>query len=268
MNQKPSIFKDQMGREVEVSFPPFRIVSLVPSQTELLADLGLENEVVGITKFCIHPDDWFKTKVRVGGTKNVNREKVLELNPDLIIANKEENTKEDVDWLSTKFPVWISDIKTLDDALDMIENIGSLTNKSTEAKTLSTQIKQSFEKVNSESKSKKKVVYLIWKNPLMAAGRDTFINEMLSMAGFENSIVKTNSRYPELTDEDLRKLNPDVVFLSSEPFPFKGKHTEELRQKFPLLKFVEVDGELFSWYGSRLLKSAEYFRTLSQEERL
>ena len=263
MSQKPSIFKDQMGREVEVSFPPFRIVSLVPSQTELLADLGLKNKVVGITKFCIHPNDWFKTKVRIGGTKNVNREKVLELKPDLIIANKEENTKEDIDWLAERFPVWISDIKTLEDALEMIESIGLLTDKSVESKAIATSIKQSFERLNSESKRKKKVVYLIWKNPMMAAGRDTFINEMLSKAGFENSITETDSRYPELTDEHLRNLNPDVVFLSSEPFPFKGKHTDELRAKFPSLKFVEVDGELFSWYGSRLLKSAEYFESLN-----
>jgi len=252
-----------MGREVEVSFPPFRIVSLVPSQTELLADLGLKNKVVGITKFCIHPNDWFKTKVRIGGTKNVNREKVLELKPDLIIANKEENTKEDIDWLAERFPVWISDIKTLEDALEMIESIGLLTDKSVESKAIATSIKQSFERLNSESKRKKKVVYLIWKNPMMAAGRDTFINEMLSKAGFENSITETDSRYPELTDEHLRNLNPDVVFLSSEPFPFKGKHTDELRAKFPSLKFVEVDGELFSWYGSRLLKSAEYFESLN-----
>ncbi|MDP4845281.1 MAG: helical backbone metal receptor [Salibacteraceae bacterium] len=268
MSQKPSIFKDQMGREVEVSFPPFRIVSLVPSQTELLADLGLENEVVGITKFCIHPNDWFETKMRIGGTKNVNRDKLLELNPDLIIANKEENTKEDIDWLAQQFPVWISDIKTLDDALEMIESIGRLTHKSAEAKAIATPIKQSFERLNSESKRKKKVVYLIWKNPLMAAGRDTFINEMLSKAGFENSITEADSRYPELADEDLRKLNPDVVFLSSEPFPFKGKHTDELKAKFPSLKFVEVDGELFSWYGSRLLKSAKYFELLCKEERI
>lgn len=252
-----------MGREVEVSFPPFRIVSLVPSQTELLADLGLENEVVGITKFCVHPNNWFETKLRIGGTKNVNRDKVLELNPDLIIANKEENTKEDIDWLVQRFPVWISDIKTLDDALEMIESIGRLTKKSAESKAIATSIKQSFERLNSESKRKKKVVYLIWKNPMMAAGRDTFINEMLSKAGFENSITETDSRYPELTDEHLRKLNPDVVLLSSEPFPFKGKHTDELRAKFPSMKFVEVDGELFSWYGSRLLKSADYFESLN-----
>lgn len=252
-----------MGREVEVSFPPSRIISLVPSQTELLADLGLENEVVGITKFCVHPNDWFKTKTRVGGTKNANREKVLELNPDLIIANKEENTKDDIEWLAERFPVWISDIKTLGDALEMIEAVGVFTNKAFEAKAITEKIDSSFKELKENTNKRKRVAYLIWKNPLMAAGRDTFINEMLEAGGFENAIADHKSRYPELTDDELLRLNPDVVFLSSEPFPFKGKHTEELRQKFPSLKFEEVDGELFSWYGSRLLKSAEYFKSLS-----
>lgn len=252
-----------MGREVEISFPPSRIISLVPSQTELLADLGLEDEVVGITKFCIHPIEWFKTKTRIGGTKKVNREKVLELNPDLIVANKEENTKEDIEWLAERFPVWISDIKTLEDALEMIEAVGSITNKEAEAYAISQKIDSSFKVLKANIKHGKRVAYLIWKNPLMAAGRNTFINEMLEAGGFENAICEPESRYPELTDEQLQSLNPEVVFLSSEPFPFKGKHTEELRSKFPKLKFVEVDGELFSWYGSRLLKSAAYFDSLN-----
>jgi ABC-type Fe3+-hydroxamate transport system substrate-binding protein len=251
-----------MGREVEISFPPLRIISLVPSQTELLADLGLDNQVVGITKFCVHPDDWFRSKTRIGGTKNVNRTKIQELNPDLIIANKEENTKEDIEWLAERFPVWISDIKSLEDALEMIDSIGDITQKPNEAKVISSQIRSSFGALKARTDQQLRIAYLIWKNPLMAAGRDTFINTMLEAGGFENAIQDNPSRYPELTDENLQALEPDLVFLSSEPFPFKGKHTDELRAKFPELKFVEVDGELFSWYGSRLLKSAEYIRSL------
>jgi ABC-type Fe3+-hydroxamate transport system substrate-binding protein len=251
-----------MGREVEISFPPLRIISLVPSQTELLADLGLDNQVVGITKFCVHPDDWFRSKTRIGGTKNVNRTKIQELNPDLIIANKEENTKEDIEWLAERFPVWISDIKSLEDALEMIDSIGDITQTPNEAKVISSQSRSSFGALKARTDQQLRIAYLIWKNPLMAAGRDTFINTMLEAGGFENAIQDNPSRYPELTDENLQALEPDLVFLSSEPFPFKGKHTDELRAKFPELKFVEVDGELFSWYGSRLLKSAEYIRSL------
>jgi ABC-type Fe3+-hydroxamate transport system substrate-binding protein len=144
----------------------------------------------------------------------------------------------------------------------MIDSIGDITQKPNEAKVISSQIRSSFGALKARTDQQLRIAYLIWKNPLMAAGRDTFINTMLEAGGFENAIQDNPSRYPELTDENLQALEPDLVFLSSEPFPFKGKHTDELRAKFPELKFVEVDGELFSWYGSRLLKSAEYIRSL------
>lgn len=257
MKQESRIVKDQMGMEVELSFPPFRIVSLVPSQTELLHDLGLENEVIGITKFCVHPESWFRSKTRVGGTKKLDLEKIAALNPDLIIANKEENTQSEIDWLAQRFPVWISNIITLEDALQMIVSVGEITNRAPQANFIADKIRSSFSALSISKR--RTALYLIWKDPIMAAGRNTFIHQMLEKAGFENAITDPESRYPELSDEEITKLNPDIVLLSSEPFPFKGKHTEALKQRFPSLTFKEVDGELFSWYGSRLLKSAEYF---------
>jgi len=230
----------------------------VPSQTELLHYLGLEDEVVGITKFCIHPMHWFKSKVRIGGTKKLSIEKIIALQPDLILGNKEENTKEDIERLRQHAPVWLSDIRTLDYALDMIDQVGIMTNKISQAQQLIHAILLAAESLPVIGKS---VLYLIWNEPLMAVGKDTFIDAMLSSAGFQNAL--TAQRYPELTDSDVHAVQPDVIFLSSEPFPFSEKHVETMQMRFPKSKILLVDGELFSWYGSRLLKSFDYFRELN-----
>ena len=254
---------DQLNRDIVIdTSKPLRIISLVPSQTELLYDLGLDNEVVGITKFCIHPKEWFKTKTRVGGTKNLNLDKIRELEPTLIIANKEENEKEQIELLSLEFPVWISDISTLEEALDMIGRIGALVGKAEKANGLIGQISNLHQQLIC-SPSHKRVLYLIWQNPIMAAGTSTFIHEMIHACGFVNAL--SDSRYPILNVDDAIALNPDLVFLSSEPFPFKEVHINEWQALLPHAKVKLVDGELFSWYGSRLLKSFDYFRALNEE---
>lgn len=253
--------KDQLGSEIKINYPPKRIVSLVPSQTELLFDLGLRDEVVGITKFCIHPNEWYKTKTKVGGTKNVNIEKIRDLKPDLILGNKEENNIEDIETLRKEFPVWMSDIETLPDAMKMITDIGEIVNRAPEAEYLNHLIKTGFTDLgvlSYQSKFRgKRVLYLIWKNPYMAAGKDTFIQEMLTLNGFENAV--SERRYPELSNEKIQELNPDVVFLSSEPYPFKKVHVAELQLILPNAKIELVDGEMFSWYGSRMVKAVQYF---------
>lgn len=237
--------------------PARRIISLVPSQTELLYDLGLDSEVVGITKFCIHPDHWLSTKTIVGGTKNVRLDVVESLKPDLIIANKEENTKEDIEKLMKKFNVWVSDVKNLEDAYSMMDTIADKTGKNVTQIILD--IKASFSSLMFEQK---RALYLIWKKPWMAAGSDTFINEMMHIAGFEN-VVKS-MRYPGLSDEEMRSLNPEVVLLSSEPYPFKDQHVDEVKKLLPASKVKLVDGEMFSWYGGRMREMARYFRQLRE----
>lgn len=231
-----------------------KIISLVPSQSELLWHLGLRNELAGITKFCIHPDEMFRSITRVGGTKTVNIEKVREINPDLIITNKEENEKEQIETLQKEFKVHVTDIYNLHDALSMIETVGTLVNKTAEGKKLAGDIRTNFEALPCFS-PRKKAIYLIWKNPYMAAGKNTFIDDMLQRAGFEN-VVKTN-RYPGFSLEEIEKLGPEIVLLSSEPYPFKEKHIADFRAMG--LKALVVDGEMFSWYGSHLLQSPQYF---------
>jgi ABC-type Fe3+-hydroxamate transport system substrate-binding protein len=243
---------------------PARIISLVPSLTELLFDLGLEEEVTGITKFCVRPEQWFRSKTRVGGTKNIKMEIIHQLKPDLIIANKEENTKEQIDGLSKSYRVWVTDIKTLDDAQQMIKDIGELVGMRERANLLIKKIEDNFSHLKTKLQTKNnkpQTAYLIWHNPYMAAAGDTFINDMLTHCGFENIFKETN-RYPEITVEELREKNCELLLLSSEPFPFKEKHIAELKQQLPGTKIILVDGEMFSWYGSRLLYAPGYFLQL------
>ncbi|MFT5168936.1 MAG: ABC-type Fe3+-hydroxamate transport system substrate-binding protein [Saprospiraceae bacterium] len=256
-------FTDQMGNVWNINFPPKRIVSLVPSQTELLHYFGLEEEVIGITKFCIHPEEWFRSKKRIGGTKTINLEKISALQPDLIIGNKEENQKEQIEALSAQYPVWMSDIKNPEDAFEMIEMVGNLTNRSKKAGELSEELKTQFSTHQKLilSQSKKRVAYFIWRSPYMVAAGDTFIDQMLEIAGFIN-VYGHQERYPVITLEELKAQNPEVILLSSEPYPFKEKHIEAFQKTCPEAKIVIVDGELFSWYGSRLLLSVRYFNNL------
>lgn len=255
------LITDQMGREIVLNSQPIRIVSLVPSQTELLYDLGLENQVVGITKFCIHPTVWYSSKTKVGGTKKINFERIHSLNPDLIIGNKEENTKEIMESLMNHYPVWMSDILHLEDALDMINRVGEITGKGIEAYTISDRIAIEFKKLKPLTKPLK-VAYFIWNDPFMVAGHDTFIDHVLTATGFINVFSKRESRYPEVSVDDIVAANPDVIFLSSEPYPFKEEHMYTFNQLLPNSKVMIVDGEMFSWYGSRLLKTPEYISSL------
>lgn len=237
---------DQMGREVTFSFPPKRIISLVPSQTEFLIDIGAP--VVGRTKFCVHPKEAVQSIPIVGGTKNFRFEAIRDLQPDLIIGNKEENYQEGVEELEKEFPVWMSDIFNLEDSFNMMTAIGSICH----LEESSGQVIQSCRSTIDASKQSMsgKVVYLIWKDPWMAAGSNTFIDHILGHLGFENMI--TDARYPELSVDQIASLNPDKILFSSEPFPFKEKHLKEAQKLWPDVSCELVDGELYSWYGSRL----------------
>ncbi|MCW3117454.1 MAG: transporter substrate-binding protein [Chitinophagaceae bacterium] len=255
-------FADQTGKEVYLPGIPAKIISVVPSQTELLYDLGLEQEVIAITKFCIHPAKWFINKTKAGGTKNLNLALIHQLAPDLIIANKEENTKEQIDELANHYPVWVSDINNLSEAYDMIIQLGEITGKKEIAATLVRAIQSKFNSLPGH-KNRLRAAYLIWHKPLMTTGSNTFIHSMLHEAGFDN-VFKDCLRYPTTTIDDINARKPELILLSSEPFPFTEKHAEELQQLIPEAKVILVDGEMFSWYGSHLLQSPGYFQQLKK----
>jgi ABC-type Fe3+-hydroxamate transport system substrate-binding protein len=253
---------DQLGRKLELPFPAQRIISLVPSQTELLVDLGLEEKIVGVTKFCVHPKRLLESKKIVGGTKQLKLHEIARLQPDLILANKEENREEDVMALSREFPVWISDVDTVASGVAMIRSVGVMTDKEKRANRMADRIESAFSAL--DFKERPKAIYLIWERPMMAVGGQTFISDCMEKAGFRNALVDL-TRYPEIEKADIQRLAPDFLFLSTEPYPFKRRHVEAFQQQFKHSKVVLVDGEMFSWYGSRMLKAATYFKNLRQK---
>ena len=252
------VFIDHLHREVEIPYPPKRIISLVPSQTELLFFLGLSDRVVGITKFCVHPPEWFTSLPKIGGTKNFRFDLVDKLKPDLIIGNKEENYESGISVLQTKYPVWVSDVSSYEQALQMIEEVGALTDRIDPANSLRNEIDARFQRL--PKKKPRRVLYLIWRQPWMAAGKGTFIDSMLSKIGLVNVVEET--RYPNFSEAQLQQLQPELIYLSSEPYPFKQEHIRELQTVVPKAEVTLVDGELFSWYGSRMLLAPDYFTSL------
>jgi ABC-type Fe3+-hydroxamate transport system substrate-binding protein len=235
-------YTDQTHHTIQLAdIEHYKVVSIVPSQTELLYYLG--SAPIAQTKFCVHPRSQFKTSIKIGGTK------------------KEENNQSDIEELRKHVPVWLSDIYTLDDALDMIRSIGVMVKKKDQADLLVRQIQDSFKKL--EKLQRKSCLYVVWNKPIMAVGRNTFIHSMLTYAGYKNSIQEEDSRYPELTEAAIKRLNPDTVLLSSEPFPFKEEHIRKFQSLLPMAEVKLVDGEMFSWYGNRLLGFASYLTKMN-----
>lgn len=252
-----------MGRQITLPALPQRVVSLVPSQTELLFYLGMAGRLVGVTKFCIYPQPLVKHKTIIGGTKNFRFDVIEALQPDLIIGNKEENYKEGIEALQQKYPVWMSDIYTLEDALQMMEQVGQLTGTAARAAELVQEISTGFENLQPAQRSIR-TAYFIWRKPYMAVGSHNIINHILQRCGFRN-VFSDLARYPEITPERLQQATPQLILLSSEPYPFKEKHIAEFQALCPQALVKVVDGEMFSWYGSRLLYAPAYLQQVIAE---
>lgn len=260
-------FTDQMQRTFELAEPPRRIVSLVPSQTELLAHLGVGDSVVGITRFCVRPESWLREKQIVGGTKQLDLGAIRALKPDLILGNKEENQQQEIEVLMREFNIWMSDILTLDDALAMIEAVGQMVDRTRAAHLLGEKIALGFEPESclraAQIARPLRAAYLIWRKPYMIAGGSTFISTMMNLCGLHNIFQDDpTSRYPMLEPEQLRSAAPDLILLASEPYPFAARHVQEFTELCPAARVRLADGEIFSWYGPRLLHAPAYFRTL------
>jgi len=247
-----------MGHQITLPAPPQRIVSLVPSQTELLFYLGLADRVVGLTKFCTHPQPLASKKTIIGGTKNFRFEVIEELQPDLVIGNKEENYKAGIETLQQKYPVWMSDIYTLEDALRMMQQVGQLTGTTAKATELVQEINTGFQGLQ-PLQPPISTAYFIWRKPYMAVGSHNIIEHILQRCGFRNAFSDL-PRYPEITAAQLQQANPQLILLSSEPYPFKEKHIAEFQALCPQALVKVVDGEMFSWYGSRLLHAPAYLQ--------
>lgn len=252
-------FNDDLAQKFTFNEAPQRIVSLVPSITELLFDLGLENKIKGITRFCIHPKAKCSFVDKVGGTKDFNIDKIRALNPDLIIAVKEENDKELVLELSKTHPVVVFDVKSFQSAIRAIEQIGRITRTDVKAKQFLKAIEIAKQELQIKKKPLKKACYLIWNQPLMTINNQNFISEMLEFVGFTNVFLDQLDTYPQITESQIETLNPEFILLSSEPYPYKDIHQKYFQNRFPNSKVILVDGEMFSWYGSRMIKAFQYF---------
>jgi ABC-type Fe3+-hydroxamate transport system substrate-binding protein len=226
-----------------------RIVSLVPSQTELLADLGLDEEVVGLTRFCVRPEGWKERKTIVGGTKNLLPERIAAIRPTLTLANREENVREEVEPLAALAPVHVTDVATVAEAVAMVRKVGGLVGRGREAEALAEEIEAGFASLRPGRT--RRAVYLIWREPYMTVGGDTFISDVMARAGLEN-VFADLARYPEVTPQEIAAARPEVLLLSSEPYPFGEEHADELGRALPDVDIRLVDGEVFSWYGSRM----------------
>lgn len=254
---------DQTGRQVDISEAPRRIVSCVPSITELIAGLGAETRLIGRTKFCIHPSSLSGTVEVIGGTKNLKIEKIIALRPDLIVVNKEENIKEQVEALFGVAPVYVSDVADLEDNYILIRDLSLILGLKQKGEALNNSISRGFERLSGKIAGLPGVscLYLIWKNPWMSVGGDSIISNVMRACGLEN-VLALHTRYPELQEEMMKELKPDVVLLSSEPFPFSDKHIAEIKSILPDSHVVTVDGTMFSWYGSRMDKAPDYLGQL------
>lgn len=235
------------------------MVSLVPSITETLFDLGLTpDEIVGRTKFCIHPQPAVEQVPKIGGTKNPNIPKIIESRPDLIILNKEENRKEDAEQLKNYAEILVTDVFDFQSNVDFLTGLGTRLNRQDEAERWVRAIHQ--HKPITPCR-KIPAAYLIWKNPWMTVGGNTYINSQMQQAGFEN-IFQNQQRYPAISSEALAPA--EIIFLSSEPYPFREEDVFGMRALFPEKTVELVDGEMFSWFGTRAVRSFAYLKKLRE----
>lgn len=240
--------------------PYNRIISLVPSLTELIIDLGLQEQLVGRTRFCVHPADQIESIPIVGGTKNPTIDKILELNPDAIIANKEENKKEHIEELREKSDahIEITDIASIEDALLAIHELGVLLSVRQSADEMAREISSKLAQRPDEPPLR--TAYFIWKDPWMTVGGDTYIHDVLRQWKLQN-VFGHRKRYPKIDLPQLAERNPELVLLSSEPYPFKEKHLGEVEKACPNARLLLADGEWFSWYGSRMRHAFDRLNT-------
>ena len=240
-----------------------RIVSLCPSLTELVFDLGRGEDLVGITTYCVHPADRVGAVEKVGGTKDPDVARIVELAPDLVLLNEEENRLEDAeDLASAGVACHVSFPKEVGETASMVRDIGAALERSDVAESIAADIEERARRVRESAAGRREVTwaYLIWRKPWMTVNADTFVDALLRLAGGRNVFADRDARYPEITMQELAAAAPDVVLAADEPFPFEEKHLDEMARLtgLPRERFVVADGEYLSWHGSRTPDGIDY----------
>ncbi|HEU5393471.1 MAG TPA: cobalamin-binding protein [Candidatus Methylomirabilis sp.] len=253
-------FRDALGREVSVPVLPRRVVSLIPSVTEICFALGAGDRVVGVTSFCTEPPAGVAEKVRVGGEKNPDLERIRRLRPDLVIANVEENRKPDVDALAeSDIPVYVIYPRGVGEGITLLRTLGELLGVPAAGEAQAARVEAALEEVRRlrAGCAPLRVFCPIWKNPWMACNRDTYVHDVLVTCGGENITAERPERYPRVTLEEVAAAAPEVILLPDEPFRFGPKHLP-LFSVFPGMPAVRdgrlycIDGKWISWYGPRM----------------
>lgn len=256
-------FRDARGHEHVIPDVPRRIVSLVPSHTETLFALGLGERVVGVTDYCVHPADRVSGVPKVGGTKNPSLERIRSLEPDLVLANREENRRRDVERLEASgLPVFVSYARSVREGADDIGLLGRIGDRESEAEQILSGIEAAWQRARERVREPRPgVAALIWKHPFMAVGPDTFAHDLICEAGGRNVFGDADKRYPRVHEVELEAAAPDVVLLPTEPYAFGPRDRDELLA-FDLPAAHErrvhvIEGELLSWYGPRIARALD-----------
>jgi len=252
---------DQLNRKIEINNNLNNIISLVPSLTELLFFLKMDEQVKGITNFCVHPSDKLSDKVIVGSPLHVDYEKIEQINPDIIIAGKSENNKNNIEKIAEKYPVWVSDVRSIEDACKMIEKIGMICNQSDLSYNITKNISVGFDSL--ADKTKIKVCYLVWEKPFMVAGNNNYINDILKKTGLIN-VFEHKEGYAKVTAKEMQECQADFVLLPSEPYKFDNSHISTYKNLINKATVLLVDGQLFSWYGNRMLLAINYLKNMKK----
>ncbi|MFO8087640.1 MAG: helical backbone metal receptor [Bacteroidales bacterium] len=251
------VFTDHSREEIHLPDYPQKIISLCPSITETLVKLGLTDRITGRTCYCYRPEQQVKDIPVIGGASDPDMDLIKQQHPDLIIAVKEENNRSHIEQLREHYAVYVFDINTYSDAIDMIIQLGELTGKQNEAVQMSDDIDKAFARIP-QLEQPLVFLYLVWNDPLMAAGKRTYINSILTSHGFTNCLSQFVQRYVTLNIEVFKKLNFDIAFLPTEPYHFTEDDRQDILSFYPETDVRLVDGEAFSWYGFRMLDSASY----------
>lgn len=250
---------DASGVALALPGPPRRIVSLIPSTTELLCALGLADALVGVTVYCVEPRDVVRGKTRVGGEKNPDLATIRALAPDLVVANIEENRREDVEALRADgIPVWVTYPRTVAEGLAMIRDLGEITGARERAQALLDTLEPLYERARERAAARPavRVFYPIWRQPWMTIGGDTYVHDLLATCGGAN-VFGDRLRYPTVTLGEVAARAPELILLPDEPFRFRRAHLADF-DAYPAMPAVRdrrihlVDGKPFSWHGPRL----------------
>lgn len=261
---------DALGERFDLEAPARRIVSLIPSITEILFSLGAGDQVVGVTKFCTQPADGIARKAKVGGPKNPRRDAILGLMPDLVVANVEENHRTDVEAMrAAGVPVFVTYPRTVRDGIQLIRNLGALVGKLSSAEAIAASCEEALAEIEQPNVRRERVRVFcpIWRRPYMTINADTYMDSMLWTCGGENIFRDRPERYPTVDLAEMAALRPDMMLLPDEPFPFGRKHLEDFRglADVPAVRAGHlhfVDGKILSWYGPRIAESLQALRKI------